>query len=62
MVTALAGITNVVVALIAFANTTPSGVVQLSNTWPAGGVPAIMVTVVPAEKFPPPVPFFTVTA
>ena len=47
-VTALAGITNVVVALFAFANVTPSDVVHLSNTLPVAGAFAVMLTVAPA--------------
>ncbi len=48
IVTAFGGIVKVVVALLASANTTPFDVVvQFLNRFPAGGVPANIVTVAP---------------
>jgi hypothetical protein len=48
-VTALAGMTNVVLALFASAKVTEGlVVVQFLNCLPAGGVPALMLTVAPA--------------
>jgi len=64
-VTASPIIVNVVFALFAFANVTVGEAVQCENCCPDGAVPALILTVAPCAKFPPPaapVPvLFTVT-
>jgi hypothetical protein len=50
-ITAFAGMVNVVFALLGLDNVTPI-VVQSTNCCPLGGVPAPMVTVLPAAKLP----------
>ena len=47
-VTALAGMVKLVLALFALANVTAGLAVQFLNCCPAGGVPALMLTVAPS--------------
>ena len=51
------GIVIVVVAEVAFPTLAP---VQFRNTSPSGGVLAVIVTIVPAVKVPPPFPLLMV--